>query len=350
MKRLHAVFALTAACLGALASEPALSGPQDASSPLANEILRLDVDVRADFQWTVQDGSASDDHSGFKGKFLTLRADGVIVPGLTYSWRQRFAKNMDGFNATDWAYVNYATGMWNLQAGKSVIAIGGYEYDRPPMDLYQCSVFWNNTGCYAFGAGVGLNLSPDDRITFQVTESPFAGSGNRNIYAYNILWNGSHGCWQTIWSANMMEYAKGRFINYLALGNKISFGKCWLELDWMNRAARRQAFLFKDCSVMAEFNFKPGAKWKVFGKYTYDKNDTGSDADLVVLDGTRLNMAGAGAEFYPLGDARKRLRIHAGAFYSWGHNAQASNAMQNRTLFLTAGITWDMNLVNLTRR
>lgn len=351
MKRhLAGVSYLLAATLSAYAHTPAASRAQDSSKPLTNEVLRLDIDVRMDYQWTDQDGKTADDHSGFKGKYLTLRADGVIVPGLTYSWRQRFTKNMDGFNATDWAFINYATGIWNFQAGKSVIAIGGYEYDRPPMDLYQCSVFWNNTGCYAFGASAGINVDPNDRLTFQVTESPFAGSGNRNIYAYNLMWNGSHGCYQSIWSANMLEYVKGHYISYLALGNKFTFDKVWLELDFMNRAAHHQQFLFKDCSVMAELNYKPNQKWRIFGKYTYDKNNSGTNADLVVLDGTKLNMVGAGAEFFPLGTARQRLRIHAGAYYSWGTNTQTSNAMQNRTTFLTTGITWDMNLVNLRRK
>lgn len=345
--------ALTSLMLVAIACTPCAANAQNAqddSAPLTNEIMRLDIDVRADYQWTDQNGTVNDGYSGFKGKYLTLRMDGVIVPGLTYSWRQRFTKNMADFNATDWAYINYNTGRWNLQAGKSVIAIGGYEYDRAPMDLYQCSVFWNNTGCYGFGVGAGYNVTLADRITAQVTESPFSGDGNRNIYAYNLMWNGNHGFYESIWSANMIEYTKGRYINYLALGNKFHFGKGWLELDFMNRAAHHQTFLFKDCSVMAELSLKPTAKWRVFGKYTYDVNHAANGADLVVAQGTELNMAGVGAEFFPLGEHRHRLRIHAAAFYSWGENGNAANIMQHNTTFLNAGITWDMNVLNWRRK
>lgn len=322
---------------------------QDNSAPIEDQILRMDVDVRGDYDYTLQDGHADNADSGFKGKYLSLRLDGKIVPGLTYSWRQRFNKDMSDFKATDWIYLNYATHGWNFQGGKSVIAIGGYEYDRAPMDLFQCSVFWNNTGCYAFGASVGYDITAKDRLTGQVTESPFATSGMRNIYAYNLMWNGNHGFYESIWSANMIEYAKGRFINYLALGNKFSFGKCWLELDLMNRAASHQTFLFKDCSLMAELSYSPDSRWRIFGKYTYDVNKSGIGADLVVENGTELNMIGAGMEYYPLQKNRYRLRIHAAVFYSWGRNANTANTMQDKTTYLSCGLTWNMNILNINK-
>lgn len=341
------LLALTAGLLPAGATEA--NRKQDTSLPVEDQIVRLDVDARADYQYTDRDGHADDSESGFRGKYLTLRMDGRILPGLTYSWRQRFNKNMADFNATDWLYLNFETGRWNFQGGKTVIAIGGYEYDRAPQDLYQNSVFWNNTGCYAFGASAGYNVTTADRLTGQVTESPFAVPGMRNIYAYNLMWTGRHGIYESIWSANMMEYAKGRYINYLALGNKFTVDKWWLELDFMNRAAHHQTFLFKDCSVMAELSFSPDSRWRIFGKYTYDVNHARNGADYVVAEGTELNMAGAGLEYFPLKKSNYRLRIHAAAFYSWGKNGNTANTMQDKTTFLTCGLTWDMNVLNIRK-
>ena len=323
------------------------------SSQLQSEILRLDVEARADWQLNSRDGHTDKGDSGFEGKYLIIRADGQIIDGLTYSWRQRLNKkhgDSNFFDATDWVYLNYKTGGWNFQAGKQVVAIGGYEYDRSPVDLYGCSVFWNNIPCYDFGVAVGYDITGNDRLTAQVTQSPFFSTDNRDMYAYNLMWNGRHGFYESIWSANLIEYADGKYINYIALGNKFSYGKAWLELDFMNRASSHQTFLFKDCSVMAELSWHPGSKWRVFGKYTYDVNHSGTAADLTVLSGTELNMVGAGAEFYPLALRRHRLRIHAGLFYSWGSNANESNPMQNKTLFVSAGLTWDMNLLNINRR
>ena len=79
-------------------------------------------------------------------------------------------------------------------------------------------------------------------------------------------------------------------------------------------------------------------------------NHSGTAADLIVENGTELSMAGAGVEFFPLASQRHRLRLHAAGFYSWGKNANLANEMQNKTFFLTAGITWDMNLLNINRK
>lgn len=338
--------------LASLAGEEEAFAPrsQDNSAPLTNEIIRLDAEARIDYDYTTRDSHTYKPGTGFQGKYLMLRVDGVIVPGLTYSWRQRLNKTTADFNGTDWVYLNYATGRWNLQGGKEVVAIGGYEYDRSPVDLYGCSVFWNNIPCFKFGASVGYNITSRDRLTFQVSESPFVTSDNHNMYGYNLMWNGSHGFFNSIYSANLMEYAQGKYISYLALGNKFTFDKVWLELDLMNRAASHQAFFLKDCSVMTELSFTPNSSWRVYGKYTYDVNRTGTGADLVVADGTELNMAGAGMEFFPLKTKRHRLRIHAGCFYYWGKNGNPDNLIQNKTLYVSTGLTWDMNILNVKRK
>lgn len=63
--------------------------PQDNSTPLTDEIMRLDVDMRGDYNHTTRDSHTYDPATGFEGRYLMLRVDGMIMPGLTYSWRQR---------------------------------------------------------------------------------------------------------------------------------------------------------------------------------------------------------------------------------------------------------------------
>lgn len=327
--------------------------PAMAETSGTDEILHLDVAARIDFQQDMPDGHTDNKETGFKAKYLVIRADGKIVKGLTYSWRQRLNKlhsDPSFFDATDWVYLNYDIDRWHLQAGKEVVAIGGYEYDRAPIDLYSCSVFWNNIPCYDLGVSAGYDLTPRDRLTFQTVQSPFFTKDNRNLYAYNLMWNGHHGWYDAIWSVNMIEYQKGRYINYIALGNKFSCGNVWLELDLMNRAASRQVFFFRDCSIMAELSWSPASMWRIYGKMTYDVNKSGTDSDYAVLDGTELTMAGAGVEFFPLRKNRHTLRVHADAFYSWGNNANADNVMQHNTLFASVGLTWHMNLLNINKK
>lgn len=331
-----------------MASEPPAS-----STETETGLFRLDVLARVDWQYHRPFDTPDDSETGFKGKYLMFRADGEIIPGLTYSWRQRLNKmhsDQSFFDATDWIYLNYAVDRWNFQAGKEIIAIGGWEYDRPPFDLFGGSVFWNNIPCYSLGVSAGYNLTASDRLTAQVTQSPFFTKENRNMYSYNLMWTGHHGCFDALYSANLVEYTKGHFINYIALGNRFTFGKCTVELDLMNRASSHQTFFFKDCSVMGEFSYSPTSRWKIHGKVTYDVNHSGTDADFTVLDGTELTMAGAGVEFYPLVKKRTSLRLHAAAYYSWGKNANAGDLMQNNTVFANVGLTWDMNLLNIKRK
>lgn len=352
MKQYLAALILLAGASGAAAAEPPAVRltPKDHDTPIDRDYLRVYAEARLDWQNFWYDGTTDKASSGFKGQYLMVRFDGEIMPGLTYSWRQRLNKDPKDFNATDWLYLNYATGRWNFNAGKEVVAIGGYEYDRNPIDLYGCSVFWNNIPCYQFGVTAGYGLTASDRLSLQIGQSPFHTPAHNNMYAYNLMWNGSHGWYEAIWSANLMEFAPGHYINYIALGNKFKYGKAWLELDLMNRAASHQRFLFKDASVMAELSYSPDARWRVYGKYTYDINNSGTDADMVVADGTRLNMAGAGVEYYVLGNARHRLRLHADAYYSWGQAGSPSNPMQNKTTYLSCGLIWDMNLINIKRK
>lgn len=343
MKRFIFAMVATGACLTTYADDYQTD----------ENILNLRVETRLDWQGKWLDGDNAKDYTGFAGKYLNLRLDGHITPNLSYSWRQRFNKphkDASFFDATDWIYLSYDPGNWSVSGGKQVVAIGGWEYDRAPIDLFGCSVFWNNIPCYEIGASAGLKVTSSDKLSFQFCQSPFFRSDNRNMYAYNLMWNGSHGCFTAIYSANLIEYAPGRYLNYLALGNKFSFGKVALELDLMNRAASHQPFFFKDMSVMAELQYKPAGNWNIFGKMTYDVNKSGTDADVTVMNGTDLKMVGAGVEYMPFVNARHVLRLHATGFYSWGNNANSANLMQDKTFAAAVGVTWYMNLLSLKRK
>ncbi len=347
MKKLLAA-ALALAC----AASASAQGPADEPHH-GGELLNLSTDVRVDYQHLSTDSHTSDANSGFEGKYFMLRLDGEIIPGLSYSWRQRLNKlhsDSNFFDATDWVYLDWALHDWNFSAGKQIVAIGGWEYDRNPMDLYGTSLFWQNIACYQLGASVAYHITPADQLKFQVTQSPSHTTANRNLYAYNLLWTGSHGIYTPIFSANLIEYASGHYINYIALGNRFALDKCTLELDLMNRACSGQSgFIGKDYSIMAELAWHPTAAWCVHGKYTRDENQT-SNGDVTVLPGTAYNSIGAGVEFYPLSKKITSLRLHATAYYGWGHNANSADLMQDKSLMINVGIKWHMNIFSLKHK
>jgi hypothetical protein len=323
---------------------------EDLESPQKPELINLSADVRVDYQHLSWDGNTQDNNSGFEGKYFMLKVDGEITPGLTYSWRQRLNKmhsDSNFFDATDWIYIDWAHKRFNFSAGKQIVAIGGWEYDRNPMDLYGTSVFWQNIGCYQLGASAGYHFTNNDYVMAQITQSPSHTTANRNMYAYNAIWYGNHGFYKSIWSANLVEYAKGDYISYIALGNKFSLDKWALELDFMNRASSTHGFFAKDCSLMAELSWRPNQAWNLQGKYTYDVNHTANNGDITVLPGTELNMAGAGVEYFPLIKKRTSLRLHANCFYAWGKNANAGDFMQNKALYVSVGVKWHLNIFSI---
>lgn len=317
-------------------------------------IINVRGEVRFDYQRDWLDGTTVKNNSGFKGRYLNVLIDGTITKGLSYSWRQRLNRNHNDasfFDATDWIYIDYNINEhWALAGGKQVVNIGGWEYDRAPIDLYGCSVFWNNIPCYQIGASLTYSAGSADKLIFQFCESPFYTSDNRDMYAYNLMWQGSHGCFSALYSVNLIEYSRGHYISYVALGNRFTFGKLRLDVDIMNRASSYRHSLLKDMSVMGELSYRPGRKWNVFGKATYDVNHAENSADVTVAPGTELTMVGAGVEYYPLLRNGHTVRLHANCFYSFGKNGNPANEMQDKTLLLNVGVKWNMNFFSLKRK
>lgn len=132
------------------------------------KIVDLKVEARLDWQGDWDDFHVDNSKTGFAGKYLNIRLDGNITHNLSYSWRQRLNKphkDASFFDATDWLYLQYNLHRWEFAGGKQIVAIGGWEYDRPPIDTYYGSVFWNNIPCYDIGASVGFKPTVTDKLT-----------------------------------------------------------------------------------------------------------------------------------------------------------------------------------------
>lgn len=316
--------------------------------------LNLRAEARFDYQREYLDGDAVKSNSGFKGKYINIVMDGSINESFTYAYRQRLNKahaDQSFFDATDWVYLTYkANSHWSISGGKQVVGIGGYEYDRAPIDLYFCSEYWNNIPCYQLGVSATYaTASGRDKVMAQVCQSPFRAYGD-DMYACNLMWYGSHGWFNTIYSANLMEYLPGKFIYYLALGNEFVAGNTRLQLDFMNRATDKHAFFFKDCSVMAELSWQPSRKLSVFGKVTYDVNHTGTEGDWCVWNGTELTRVGGGLEFYPLSGGNRDVRLHANFCYSFGKNGNPDGTLWPDQALVDVGLKWRVDILSLTNK
>ena len=325
-----------------------------------NEIFKLGVEARFDYLNQALDGEQLYDASGLAVRYINLRLDGSIGKQFTYSWRQRLNKMYSAqafVDNMDWLHITYRpTANWAISAGKQVVMIGGWEYDRAPIDLYFCSEFWNNVSCYQFGASVAFTTNKgNDTILFQACQSPYNNAilnydedGNKlgDLYAYNLYWTGSHGCFTALYSFNLVQYAPGKYDKYIALGNQFKFGDAQIQLDLMNRGPKAKDLLFDNFSIMAEFAYLIANRVNLFAKATYDKIGESSIISSGLIPGTEITRVGGGVEYYPLGGRGNRdLRLHAAYAYNFGDNTNPDGTANGKGSYLTVGLTWKINVV-----
>lgn len=321
-----------------------------AALPAQIHLSNLRLEARADYQREYVDGSEVEDNCGFKGKFLNIRMDGKLGNGFSYSYRQRLNKpNKDAsfFDATDWINLTYSTGAWSFGGGKQVVAIGGYEYDAAPIDLYFCSEYWHHIPCYQVGVSAAYTIGGgSDKFMVQVCQSPWRANAG-DMYAYNLMWCASYSNFSTLCSVNMMEVYPGKYINYIALGTELQVGECKLRLDLMNRASDEHAFWGRDISVVGEAEWLPNEHLTLFAKATYDVNNTDGSLDLCVLPGTEITRVGAGVEYYPMKNGSKDVRLHANACYTFGKNGNLAGVLIDKQTLVDVGLTWRIDLLGL---
>ena len=233
-------------------------------------IDKLSVEGRVDFDY--EHGKTST--SGIGGKFFNFEMKGSFLNDFSYRIRQRIDMQGSG-SKTDFMILSYhAHKNWSITAGKMPLAVGGWEYDLPPIDVYFASLFWNNFACYEVGAQVEYHSNNKKHdIIFQVTNSTFAPNKFSGMYAYNLIWYGNVGLLKTAYSINMMEQKKGEYINYISLGNDFDFGKMHLVVDFINRGFFNQSdFLFGDFSLIGEVKYAFNDKFTLMAKGGYDRN------------------------------------------------------------------------------
>lgn len=279
--------------------------------------IRLKVEARFDGE------ISSADKSGFAGRYLWLAADGRINENFSYNFRHRLYLDAGSprafFNATDWANVTWhANEKFSVTAGKQMVCIGTIEYDYSPMDVLIASYFWNHVSPFQIGVNVGFAPDKNNKFYAQVTNSPFSTKAMEGMFAYNVIWYGNVTDWfSTIYSVNFMEYEKGHFINYIALGNKIKpVDGLAIDIDYMNRYAGKGTAFLKDFSLHGKVAVDVSPSVTLFAKGGYDMNkaqQAGVDFvyDRYVHPGVDLGFYGAGVEYYPVKKDRHSLRLHA---------------------------------------
>lgn len=304
------------------------------TTTLSAQISRLDVEMRGDWQYDAIQNETNLGTSGFEGKFLNLRMDGSLAENLTYSIRYRAHKvQTNPFAATDWATLTYSTDRWDFSAGKQVVAIGGFEYDRAPIDIYFASEYWHQIACYQFGVSATYKFGNGTKLLGQICQSPYDFQ-NQNLYAYNIMTMSD----TTLASVNILEYEPNKYVGYAAWGEKGTFGTVIVEWDVMTRLD----FVSKGSSFssMLDISWAVNERLNIFTHASYDENTGVFDPTVEV--GTAIWRVGGGVEYFPTG--KKNVRIHAATSYTFGE-AVPTAALQDNHFMFQAGLTWRVNLL-----
>ena len=281
-------------------------------------IDKLYIDTRGIFHLQSENGQVG---TQFLADHLNLNIFGHINDRIDYRLRQRLNKKVFDenyvFNATDFLYINWqATDRWSFKMGKDAVLIGGYEYDAVPIDVYFYSKFCNDIKQgFTFGASSAFKMAEGQTLAFQVCTSPLS-YGYQGVYAYNLAWMGHiTPVWNTIWTFNMVQDMDGRFINYISLGNHFQWDNFLFDFDFMNRASFQQKdFFFTDITMIVKTIWTIG-NWNICFKGGYERNSAknvdadGRPFDEVIAPGTKYLYAGAGLEYFPLGN--DKVRLHA---------------------------------------
>lgn len=331
----------------------ALLGLMPLTAAAQSDWFNAQLEFRSEYVNEGVDGTQTD--AGFRGQYLNLKLNGKISDKFSYAYRQRFSKDMmreGGFlKATDFLYLNYKPAeKWDIAAGKQIVYVGGYEYDYAPIDVYQYGTYCNQILPYGFGVSVGYKPGKNDQIIFQAAQSIFTLDGSHDRFGYNLVWYGQHGCFAPIYSVNMQEYVKGKYLNVIGLGNKFKFNHGHAIVDFTNRYAHvNNANFFGDFSAAAELHVQPIKELNLFTRYAYEKNDD-NVADATVKPGTEQHHLGIGVEAFPLkGDPD--IRLHAAYYHTWGETTNpAETQLKDGDNLLTIGLTFRLNYQKIKQR
>lgn len=336
---------------------------------------RADLEYLGNYQWENindpytyhVDETGWKNNYGFHGQYFNFLLGGDIGKHISYFLRQRIipkAGSVNFFDNTDFLYIQYKfNDRWAIRMGKEALYVGGFEYDAAPIDVYYYTHFWGEIYCFQLGVSASYtDKQKKNKIVFQFANSPyihFGGEGDewkKGLFSYNLFWNGNYGPFTALYSINLMEYERGSFVNYISLGNRLSFDKWSIYIDYMNRASSFKQF-FRDFTVVGRLDWHVSPSVNLFAKGGYDQNFAENFyadkvMDVMIMPGHNYHFYGLGVEFRPA--VYRDLRIHAFVANKvlYRPEIQPDNTVSYRipdeghgTLQVNVGVTWKIDFM-----
>jgi hypothetical protein len=283
----------------------------------------------------------------FAAKNFNLVLKGNISDRISYKIRHRLNRATAGednfLNATDQAWIAFdATDRFTVTVGKQTVALGGFEYDYAPIDMYIPSILYNNIPGYKVGVDFGYKVGSGD-VHFQITNgslSPVEATATHSFLNYSFAFNGRYTEGVNFrHSINYLEYEIGKFVNVISLGHQFNIDKFSLEADLTNRAYADNMKLFKDYTLTGNFKYDFG-KVVGFVKLGFDENQNYMATPNVIGARESQLVYGLGVEYFPF--ESKSIRFHA--YYSSRQYDMLNSAVAG-TNVINLGLRWNLKLL-----
>jgi hypothetical protein len=296
------------------------------------------------------------DDGGFRFDQVIVDVAGEISPKLSYKYLQRLNKASPIFtkenlpNSIDYAYLRYRFNeRFSVTAGKQALTIGGFEYNKYPVEVYDYSGINNLVNCYLNGLQVAFTPRPNQEFTFQVVNNrwgtvedaigtPVESSGTSHVMRveaptvplyYSLGWNSNYfdNALQLRYGANVTSPAKGKTLFMLSGGQKWRSDTWRIYVDVLYQrsdidylGAIRGATATPGAMVenveyftlLGELNYRFQPRWNILLKCfynnfsVYEKNSHVDSGNCL----TSWNYQG-GLEFYPMKDDNLHLFLTA---------------------------------------
>lgn len=314
--------------------------------------LTIKLGARVDYQREYQKSDLVGENSGFKGNNVMISIQGNLNDHFSYRFRQRIhqLKHTENFfDGTDFMYLKYAmNNKFDITAGKNAIELGSAEYQRDPSEQYFLSEYMYYMPFYKFAVNLGYNVTENDRVVFQVSESPFRTT-DTEFTAFAFSWYGNHGCYHPVYSVNAYEYRRGKFLYGLNTGHQFIFDKFRVNVDYMQRVTGKRRLL-DDFSIRGEVMVQANEHFNVKGIAIYDKNENHNFGPLYMAKGTELGRFGGVVEYTPLPEQYNTLKVHAAYSYTCGHRGIKNQVPDMNRHYMVVGVQWEMDIVDLAKK
>lgn len=270
-------------------------------------------------------------------------------------------------NWLDMGYIGLDFGSWDFTLGKDMLAIGSFEEDDYDYETHANlnTYFWNAAQVYQWGAKAAwTNPSETSQFFAQLSSSPFSqhpfgkswyGEGG-HLKTISGGWIGAFDNYESIWSVNMMEYDKGKYLGIVGLGNRFYIDDFTITIDWNNRVTSMKKFFNQEMSLSGTVQYALSEKLEIFAKggfeiahkhdyFAYD--DDGFIPSSIYNSGNgSYRFAGIGIHWYPIEDERN-LRLHAVAAYNNYPKLMDDGSRTKKQLSLSVGMLYDFDVIAL---